>query len=251
MKRLLIAIRDALLTPVNRVRIALGLDGSSAVSYWKRKGERHELTDAQVDGYDARHEELRPILEEMSADLAAHVMPELKPGKAVLDFGCGTGRHYAAFYGLPGVRAVGIDVSGPILDRFTRPKFPEGEFHAIDLTQDDSFVSANEGAFAAVYSMSVIEYVRPSRLPALVRTLGRLLEPGGVLYLAFPHAQTWRSQVADLGYVRYRPEVVECYVAGAGLEVSESYSVHHRERISGIDRSGKPNYGYVVVGRKA
>lgn len=249
-RRALVTTRNVVLTPVNRARIALGLDGSLAVGYWRQKGEQRELEDVQVDGYDERFEELKPILDEMAADLEAHVMPRVCDGGAVLDFGCGTGRYLASFVGLDGVRAVGIDVSEAILDNFTRPKYPSGEFHATDLTADHAFTEQNRGVFDAIFGMSVIQYVRPSRMSVLFGHFAELLRPGGIVYLAFPHPQSRWDEVSNLGYVRYRPEAVERLLESAGLEVAESCAIHYRDRITGIDRSGRPNYGYVVVGRK-
>lgn len=249
-KRAAILLYRAAMTAFNRVRIAAGADGSGAVAYWVAKDEDTELKDAQVDGYDSRHEELRPILEEMKQDLRCHVAPLLVPGAAILDFGCGTGRYYELFYGAPGVRVVGVDVSAPVLDNFARRKFPNGEFHAADLTEDDSFVRDNEGRFDAIYSVSVIQYVRFSRVVGLAKSFARLLRPSGLLYLSFPHPDSRWDEISDLGYIRYRPEVLEGYMDRAGFEVTGSYSVHHRRRVSGIDRSGLPNYGYTLVARK-
>lgn len=245
---LAIATRDSAMTSFNRARIALGADGGGRDSVFD--GGDADLTDVQLDGYVDRYDELKPVLDEMAADLAAHVSPLLGEGKAVLDFGCGTGR-YLELFETPGVRLVGVDVNRSVLERITAVKHPSAEIHATDITFDPSFAEENRGAFDAVYSMSVIQYIRPSSQGRVFRSFAEMLRPGGLLYVTFPHPQHWYDEAPNIGYIRYRPDRVEAGLERAGFEIAESRAIHHGYRVRGIDRSAKPNYGYVVIARRS
>jgi len=243
--------RAVLMTGVNRVRIALGRDSNDeAVDYWAHIGDDEQLTDVQVDGFVSRGTELAPILDELREDVIAHVQAHMHLGSRVLDYGCGSGRYLSAFADTRGIELYGLDLSASILERFTRKRVPNAHLVQADLASDDSFVNENGGSFDVVCCVSVIQYVRYTRLPRLIRAMAALLRPGGAVYLRFPHPNSRWERLSEFGYVRYYPREIEGLLAESGLTVTESYSTHYGVRADTVDRTGNPNYGYVVVAEK-
>lgn len=101
-------------------------------------------------------------------------------GARVLDYGCGYGRLTAELAGL-GYRDVrGVDVSAALIARGRR-EHPE-----LDLMRWAGFpLPFEEGSFDAALLFAVLTCVpRDEDQSAIVGELGRLVRPGGVLYLS-------------------------------------------------------------------
>jgi 2-polyprenyl-3-methyl-5-hydroxy-6-metoxy-1,4-benzoquinol methylase len=109
---------------------------------------------------------------------------ELLPpsGERILDMGCGPGTflgHYA-----PGYReAIGIDLAAPQIEvAQQRYGSARRQFHASDVTAFEG-----EARFDAIVSIEVIEHLPPAETQPFLRTLLRLLKPGGTLVLTTPN----------------------------------------------------------------
>ncbi|GAA5610362.1 hypothetical protein Spla01_01500 [Streptomyces platensis] len=101
-------------------------------------------------------------------------------GARVLDYGCGYGRLTAELAGA-GYRAVrGVDVSAALIARGKR-EHPE-----LELLHCPGFpLPFGDGAFDAALLFAVLTCVpRDADQTAIVGELGRLVRPGGVLYLS-------------------------------------------------------------------
>lgn len=71
-----------------------------------------------VEGFGEHYLELYAHRNEREAELAMALLARVTPpltGQRVLDLGCGGGRHLAAL-GRRGARALGLDLSWPLLD---------------------------------------------------------------------------------------------------------------------------------------
>jgi len=115
---------------------------------------------------------------------------ELAPGARVLDVGCGSGRHTAAAYRLPGARVVGVDVALPDLAAARERLRLHARLNAHgggrwDLCAADGLaLPFADGRFDLVVCAEVLE---PGRADGPVRAeLARVLRPGGHLAVSVP-----------------------------------------------------------------
>jgi SAM-dependent methyltransferase len=106
---------------------------------------------------------------------------------ALLDYGCGAG-DLLRVLGVSGMRAActGCDVSGGMLDE-ARKRWPPALGAAPELVvQDGPTTPFAEGRFDVVTISAVLHHVAVGERPSVYRELGRVLRPGGRLYV-FEH----------------------------------------------------------------
>jgi len=109
-------------------------------------------------------------------DLPAIIAGRVK-GTRALDFGCGTGRSTRFLRGL-GLDAVGVDISGPMLDR-AREHDPEGDYR---LVREDGLDGFPAGAFDLVLSAFTFDNIPTmERKVSLFKSLRRLLTDEGCI----------------------------------------------------------------------
>lgn len=103
-----------------------------------------------------------------------------KEVKAVLDLGCGNGRH-AIYFAREGVKAAGIDVSQQAIDwaiDWARRENLDVDFRVGDITN----MPWTDGAFDAVVSHGVLDHVPSELAEGAVREVRRVLTRGGLFY---------------------------------------------------------------------
>jgi cyclopropane fatty-acyl-phospholipid synthase-like methyltransferase len=132
-----------------------------------------------------------------------------------LDFGCGNGGLLRWARERAGIRAVGYE-TGWIAGRVRETGCP--------LLSEDELANA-AGTFDLVTAIEVIEHI-VDPIDTL-RTLARLLKPGGVLMLTTGNAQPFRGRLAAWRYVIpeihvsfFEPQTLARAYAEAGLEAS-------------------------------
>jgi SAM-dependent methyltransferase len=111
----------------------------------------------------------------------------IQPGARVLDAGAGDGRYQAEF---AHTRYVGIDlaVGDPVAD-----------YSRLDVLGDLAQMPFKTETFDAILCTQVLEHVRePQRV---LQELGRVLRPGGRLFLSAP--QSWHQHQKPNDYYRY------------------------------------------------
>jgi SAM-dependent methyltransferase len=104
----------------------------------------------------------------------------LSPEAAVLDAGCGVGR-YSAAVAEAGLRPVGVDLSLAYLV-LTRKRLGG---RGLVVAAEAERLPFRDAAFAGVISADVIEHVADQA--GTLREMGRVLAPGGVLFLSTPN----------------------------------------------------------------
>jgi cyclopropane-fatty-acyl-phospholipid synthase len=104
----------------------------------------------------------------------------LREGERVLDVGCGWGsfaRHAAKHHG---VHVTGITLSEPQAELARRRAAEEGLADRVDIRVMDYRELTGE-PYDAIASIGMVEHVGASRIDEYIRTLARLLRPGGRL----------------------------------------------------------------------
>ncbi len=129
---------------------------------------------------------IAPMQEDNLAGLTADLrLLGLRTGHALLDVGCGGGRHISAARGL-GARAVGIDM--------TAQKWPRAVDGPDFVVGDGARLPFIDGAFDRVVCTEVLEHVDDP--DACVRELARVLAAGGRAAVSVPTSFTedllWR-----------------------------------------------------------
>lgn len=148
-----------------------------------------------------------------------------RPGGLVADVGCGPGR-VASLLAKHGVNVIGLDISAGLLAhaRAAHPALTFGEGRLDDLPLGD-------GSLVGAVCWYSIIHTPPSGLDAVFGELARVLEPGGLLLLAFQdgEGETVRrldAQGSGLALSSYRHSVDEV----ADRLRSASFDVHATTR---------------------
>lgn len=184
---------------------------------------------AQAWAFDRIGERYAEAFPRKEGQLAAGdwLAERLPPRSRVLDVGCGTGVPTARRLADAGHHVTGTDISEGML-RIARREVPEGRFHLLDVAELD----ASLGKFAAVVAFFALLMLPRAEIPAALRRMRDLLEPGGHLLLSMVEADVDDVQIHFLGspvwvtgYVR---DDLCTLVTGAGFEIIER---HHRSYV--------------------
>lgn len=137
----------------------------------------------------------------------------------VADVGCGPGRITAYLDGL-GVKVSGVDLS-PGMIEVARERCPGLEFTVASMTA----LPLDDGALGGLVAWYSIIHTPPERQPEIFAEFARVVEPGGLLLVAFQAADDLRVRLEhayghDVEYDAYRLSVtrVVSELADAGFE---------------------------------
>ncbi|MEU5657028.1 methyltransferase domain-containing protein [Streptomyces sp. NPDC047737] len=130
---------------------------------------------------------------------AAYLIPELRPGQAVLDVGCGPGTITADIAGLvaPG-RVTAVDANGEVLEDAARVAAERGLDNVEFATADVHALDFPDDSFDVVHAHQVLQHVGDP-VQAL-REMRRVCRPGGVVAARDSDyaAMTWYPEVAGM-----------------------------------------------------
>ena len=139
----------------------------------------------------------------------------------VCEIGCGPG-HVAKYLSDRGVPMCGVDISSAMVDcaRRLNPgiSFSQGDMRDLDVA---------DGAWAGIVAFYSIIHVPREQVVAALRELGRALNPGGLLLLAFHigddllHRDEWWGYQVDFDVVFFQSAEMSNYLSAAGFEVDE------------------------------
>jgi len=109
----------------------------------------------------------------------------------ILEGGCGIGRNVAAL-SQAGYECLGVDFAGSVIEKVQaiRPDLDVRFGNVEDL-------GCNEGRFAGYWSLGVIEHFVEG-YDRVLREAKRVLRPGGILFLSFPHMSPLRRMKARM-----------------------------------------------------
>lgn len=123
----------------------------------------------------------------------------LRPGRTVLEIGCGTGM-FTELFAATGARILAVDISPDLLAKALdrrlpadRVRFEQRRFESLELS-DPSIEAWAAGGFDAIVGSSVLHHLD---IPGAIETCQRLLAPGGRLAFAEPNLlnpQVWMER---------------------------------------------------------
>ncbi|MFB7665232.1 methyltransferase domain-containing protein [Kitasatospora sp. NPDC056138] len=152
--------------------------------------------------YTHGHQEsvLRSHRSRTAADSAAYLLPELRPGQAVLDVGCGPGTITADLAELvgPAGRVVAVDTSAEVLEQAAAYVAGRGLSNVVFESADVHRLHYRDGEFDVVHAHQVLQHVADP--VAALREMRRVAAPGGVVAArdADYAAMTWYPEPPEL-----------------------------------------------------
>jgi uncharacterized protein (DUF952 family)/ubiquinone/menaquinone biosynthesis C-methylase UbiE len=161
---------------------------------------------------------------------------------SVADLGCGPGM-VADYLRERGVSAFGIDLS-PHMVKCASARHPAVEFRTGDFTQLD----AADDAWIGIVALYSLVHLSHEQVPTTLREFYRVLQPGGLLLLAFHvgretrHATDWWGKPVDLDFVFFETTDMLSYVWGAGFDTE-----FHVERDPYPDAELQTQRGYILA----
>lgn len=161
--------------------------------------------------YDEANQNRTIIAAEMDKFVAA-----LPPAARVLDLGCGPGFD-TAHLRQRGLRAYGLDLAWEML-RLGQAKYGvpllQADLRHIPLHKVDG-----------VWACASLLHLPPEEMPAALREIGRVLTPGGILYLSLKqgHKPIWQEeaygQKAPRFFVFWTAETLDPLLIAAGFSI--------------------------------
>ena len=141
---------------------------------------------------------------------------------AVCDMGCGPGQ-VARYLRDAGTTVFGLDLAPQMIETARRLNpdisFREGNMMALDL---DDRTLAGIAAFYAIVN------IPKESLPLVFREMERVLQPGGLLLLAFhtgdeviQEKELWGRPIS-MDFFLFRPSAIRRYIEAAGLGIEET-----------------------------
>lgn len=172
----------------------------------------------------------RPALERLIAEL------RLRDARALVEFGCGTGRLAAELLGTqlsPECRYLGLDVSSTMVGLARSRVAPFGARAEIRQTEGAPRIEAPDGSFDRFLSTYVLDLLPEAEIRMLLDEAHRVLAPGGLLGVAglthgghgLSGAVSWlwervhRLRPALVGGCR--PIALEAYLSEGGWKVRQ------------------------------
>ncbi|GER91901.1 methyltransferase [Dictyobacter vulcani] len=179
----------------------------------------YDLVADEYTAHIADELEYKPL----DRDLLRRFVRQTRRSGQVCDLGCGPG-HVTSYLYEQGASVLGIDLSARMVElaRQHHPdiEFQQGNMAALTDIQDESWAG-----IVAFYSL--IHFERP-QLVAVLQEFYRVLQPNGLLLLAFHegqevrHFDEWWNQPVSLNFNFFERTEIEHYLNTAGFTIEES-----------------------------
>jgi len=155
----------------------------------------------------------RDLLNRFAAEMAGHGQ--------VCDMGCGPGQ-VARYLHDAGTTVFGLDLSPQMLEQARRLNpdisFRQGNMMALDLA---------DRTLAGIAAFYAIVNIPKKSLPLVFREMDRVLQPGGLLLLAFhtgdevlQEKELWGRPIS-MDFFLFQPSVIRQFIEVAGLGIEE------------------------------
>lgn len=145
----------------------------------------HAAWEAKADFWDALHGDEGNVFHRYLVGPAAERLLAIQPGEVVLDLACGNGV-FARRLAELGAEVIGTDFSAGLLERArARTTATTVTYQQLDATDEDAMLALGAGRFdAVVCNMALMDI---ADIEPLLRTLPRLLKPGGRWVFTLSH----------------------------------------------------------------
>lgn len=140
----------------------------------------------------------------------------------VCDMGCGPGQ-VARYLRDAGATVFGLDLSPRMVEQAQQLNpdisFREGNMMSLDLPN---------GALAGIAAFYAIVNIPKESLPSIFREMYRVLQPAGLLLLAFHcgdetlHVDQLWDRPVSMDFFLFRPSAIQQYLQAAGFAIEES-----------------------------
>ena len=187
----------------NKILISLKLDAMFIARFgiYKRMKLDSTLSPQEMAGF-SKKEEVQEAIDKTHDDLKKVVVSELKLGDAILDIGCGAGAYLKEFE--EDYDCTGIDLNSEMINA-GKKYMPKAT-----LLLDDFINHTFNKKFNLIYSVSVLEFIAPSKLKIFFEKVASLLQNNGIFFLHYPHAlKAIDLYFPDLYYIEYSPALIE------------------------------------------
>lgn len=218
-----------------------------AARQWKAFTYNTTKTEQENAGF-SHTPAVQEAINKLKNGLLKYAEENVPRGSRVLDIGCGPGIYLELLkhkYELHG-----IDVSEQMTAR-AKELLPRGTFYT------GNFLNLHFATtFNLIYSISVIEYVPVSQLKNFFNKCHDLLEPGGYIFIQYPHALK-RSDLfyPDRNYINYSPAAIQSACSGL-FDIILHQQFYDGRKIASFDRQPYPTpskdfrNGYLLIARK-
>lgn len=181
-------------------------------------------TDAFLETGEADISSLIPAIESM--------LGRALPLASALDFGCGAGR-----LTLPLARraatVVACDIAPTMLEHARRNAQHAG-LHNVTFIESTDLTRARDGQFDFVCSLLVFQYIPTAAGYATIRTLLRLLTPGGIAALQFALKRHGRTAKPGYAIQEYDERAVEEVIVGARAKLVGRFPIDHGDATGAV-----------------
>jgi SAM-dependent methyltransferase len=142
----------------------------------------------------------------------------------LLDFGCGTGIFSRQVAGLVG-SVVGVDVSTGILE--VARGACAGASNVNLLLTDGEHLPFDDGSFDCIVARETLCYVPDPRFPAVLAEIGRVLRPGGSLFVIDQVSEDpyWQHYAGTPHQVKRAPAAIRAAAATAGFVLNDEHVI--------------------------
>ena len=188
--------------------------------------EQRQISDLQATYDRVAEEYARRIFDELQykpidRQLLDRLAASIPEGGIICDMGCGPG-HVARYLKERGARVIGIDLSAQMLEQARRLnpglEFRQGNMLALDV-EDEVWAG-----IAAFYSLI---HVPREEVVVALHELKRVLQPGGLLLVAFHlgttvlHVEEWWDLPVSADFVFFQASEMQAYLQAAGFLIED------------------------------
>jgi ubiquinone/menaquinone biosynthesis C-methylase UbiE len=168
----------------------------------------------------------------------------VKDSGLACDMGCGPGQ-VARYLHECGINVCGIDLSEGMIEQARRLnpdiEFKQGDMMGLDVEAE---------TFAGIAAFYSIIHIPREQVPGALRELKRVLQPEGLLLLAFHagdeviHLEEWWGKRVCVDFTFFRAEEMEGFLKSAGFAIEETME---RPPYEGIEH---PSQRVYILARK-